>query len=371
MWISCIRLAGVAVLASAFAPALAHWPDQAPHQFADLGAFEFEGGGKIPNLRMSYVTHGTLNAAKDNAVVFLHGFGSNHHGFDQMIGPGKPLDTDRYFVVCPDALGATQTAFEHSTSPTNSGLKMRFPAYSSRDMVNASHRLLTEALGIPRVLAITGLSMGAAHSIQFAVSHTDFMDGVLPVVGGALWGTQGYFWLPQVLSTIERCAGWEAGNYDRNPEGCAANAISAIVPYFYTREWWELHVDTPEAYQVWRNQWGEYYLDIQDARDLHYMAMSMALGWLGNTPGFGGDVFAALRSIKAKTLFVVNPQDQFLPPRHVETQVKTIPNASAVYVDSVAGHLICCNADPQATRAMGRAIRTFLEELSARTQARR
>jgi homoserine O-acetyltransferase len=75
---SSIRLAGIAILTVAFTPALAHWPDQAPHQFADLGEFEFEGGGKIPNLRMSYVTHGKLNAAKDNAILFMHGFVAKH-----------------------------------------------------------------------------------------------------------------------------------------------------------------------------------------------------------------------------------------------------------------------------------------------------
>ena len=54
----------------------------------------------------------------------LHGFAANHHWADHLIGPGKPLDTDKYFVICPDELGSPQTTFEHSTSPTNSGLKM-------------------------------------------------------------------------------------------------------------------------------------------------------------------------------------------------------------------------------------------------------
>ena len=118
--------------------ASAHWPDQAPHQIAHLGEFKLEGGGVIKNLKMSYVTHGKLNAAKDNAILFLHGFGANHHQFDHLIGPGRPLDTDKYFIICPDALGATQTTFEHSTSPTNSGLKMKFPFYNGRDMVKAA-----------------------------------------------------------------------------------------------------------------------------------------------------------------------------------------------------------------------------------------
>jgi len=115
-----------AVMVLALLPtASAHWPDQAPHHIADLGEFRFEGGGAIQNLKMSYVTHGKLNAAKDNAILFQHGFAANHHLFDHMIGPGKPLDTDKYFIICPDALGATQTTFEHSTSPTSSGTPAR------------------------------------------------------------------------------------------------------------------------------------------------------------------------------------------------------------------------------------------------------
>ncbi len=114
------------VLADAPA-AFAHWPDQAPHQIAHLGQFKLEGGGVLEDLKMSFVTHGKLNAAKDNAILFQHGFALNHHQFDHMIGPGRPLDTDKYFIICPDALGATQTRFEHSSSPTNSGLKMKFP----------------------------------------------------------------------------------------------------------------------------------------------------------------------------------------------------------------------------------------------------
>jgi homoserine O-acetyltransferase/O-succinyltransferase len=171
-------------------------------------------------------------------------------------------------------------------------------------------------------------------------------------------------------SIIESCAGWNGGDYDENPKACAANALSVLVPYFYTREWWEKNVDTPEAYKNWRNQWGDYYLDVQEARDLYYLAKAAGLGWLGDTPGFNGDVFAALRSIKAKTLFIYSPQDQFFMPHHVDAQVKAIPQARALSIDSPAGHLICCNADPNATRVMSEAIREFLSELSANKKLR-
>jgi homoserine O-acetyltransferase len=363
MWTLCTGLSALLLMPGA--AALAHWPDQAPHRIAHLGDFRLEGGGVIKNLKMSYVTHGTLNAAKDNAILFMHGFGLNHHQIDHLIGPGRPLDTDKYFVICPDELGNTQTTFEHSTSPTNSGLKMSFPPYNGRDMVKAQYRLVKEELGIPRLLAVTGISMGADYSVQLAAIYPDFMDGIFPIVGGALWGTQGFFYMSLLPSIIESCAGWNGGNYDENPRGCAANALSVLIPYFYTREWWDQYIDTPEAYQKWRSTWGDYYLDVQDARDLYYRARAQFLGWIGDTPGFNGNVNAALASIKAKTLFIYNPRDQFYLPHHIEAQVKAIPKARAMPIDSVAGHLIAGNADPQATRAMGEAIRGFLQDLSA------
>ena len=149
---------------------------------------------------------------------------------------------------------------------------MEFPFYNERDIVKAQYRLITEALGIPRLLAVTGISSGARESVQFAVSYPDFMDGIFPIVGGAVWGTQGLFSGPLQISIIESCEGWDGGNYDENPKNCASNALSVLIPYFYTREWWDQYVDTPEAYTKWRNNWGDYYLDVQDARDLYYRA---------------------------------------------------------------------------------------------------
>lgn len=359
-----------ALLVSGASVALAHWPDQPAHQIADLGEFHFEHGGSLTNLRMSYVTHGTLNARKDNAILIQHGFGSNHHQYDHWIGPGRAFDTRRHFIIVPDALGATQTGYEHSSSPTSTGLKMKFPYYNGRDMVNAQHRLITRVWGISRLLAITGISSGADHSVQYAVTHPDFAEGIIPVVGGALWGTQGFFFASQLHDAIVHCQGWEAGEYQSNPRHCASNALSTLVPYFYTREWWDKHIDTPESYTRWRSNWGAYYLDVQDARDLYFRAAAWAKGWVGDTPGFDGDLTAILGSVRARSLFIYSPRDQLHLPHHVDTQVRLIPNARAVAIDSIAGHLICCQADPNATHAMGLEMAGFLTELERARDAR-
>jgi homoserine O-acetyltransferase len=209
------------------------------------------------------------------------------------------------------------------------------------------------------------------HTLQFAVSYPNLMNGIIPIVGGARLTTQALFYGPWMGSIIESCEGWRSGNYDENPTDCAANSLSVLIPYFYTRDWWEHYIDTPEAYTKWRNNWGDYYIDVLDARDLYYLLMGFGRGWVGDTPGFNGDVNAALGSIKARTLFIVSPQDQFFPPSYIEADVKAISNARAVWIDSVAGHLICCNGDPQATRIMGEAIRSFLLELRAQEGAGR
>ena len=175
------------------------------------------------------MTHGKLNAAKDNAILFMHGFGLNHHQADHLIGPGQPLDTDKYFIICTDQLGSTQTTFEHSTSPTNSGLKMNFPFYNGRDRIKAEYKLLTEALGIQHVLAVSGISSGGIHSLQFAVSYPEFMDGIFPIVGGAqlttqaLWALDGVDYRPRGRTVATR----------KNPKGGDQILCRCSYLFFY------------------------------------------------------------------------------------------------------------------------------------------
>jgi homoserine O-acetyltransferase/O-succinyltransferase len=357
----------VSVAAASAVPAFAHQPDQPAHQIAELGEMRFEKGGVLKNLKMSYVTHGKLNAAKDNAILLLHGFAANHHNFDHLIGPGKAFDPARYYIICPDSLGVTQTGYEHSSSPTSSGLKMTFPIYNIRDLNQATHKLITEKLGISHLVLVSGISGGAGQTVQYAITHPTFMDTIVPVVGGALRSTHSFL-LSTFNSSIESCDGWKGGDYDTNPKTCATNAILQFAPFFYTREWWDQNADTPEAFGKWRKYWGPLYFDVQDARDLHYRMRANGEGWVGDTPGFK-DVNTALAAIKAKTLFIYSPQDAFLGQRHIDAQVKVIPGARAVAVDSPAGHLICCGDDPAATQALERAFKEVLSGTSSRSQA--
>ena len=198
-------------------PAAAHWPDQAPHQSTSRGEFRLAGGGVSEPLRMSYVTHGTRTTAQDNAILCMHGFGLHPHQIAHLPGPGRPLDTDQSFSICPDQLGSTQTTFEPTTSPTNSGLKRPCPPDNGRDRVKAESLRVTRALRSPPLLAMTGISLGAIHTVPFAVRYPDCMDGAIPLVGGTRGTTQASFLGSWMGSLIASCAGWSGGNYDEPP----------------------------------------------------------------------------------------------------------------------------------------------------------
>src|SRR4051794_36018143 len=160
-------------------PALAHQPTDPPHQKFEMGDFKLESGESIRDFAISYVTHGTLNADKSNAVLMVTAIGGNHHRIDYLIGPGKALDPAKYFIICTDAIGNGLT-----TSPSNSKTqaRMQFPRFNMRDMVNSQHKLVAEKFGIRKLVTVVGASMGGMQALQWGVSYPDMMETLVPII---------------------------------------------------------------------------------------------------------------------------------------------------------------------------------------------
>lgn len=168
-------------------PASGAWRESDPvgeREFVGIGAFAFENGETLPFVRIAYETRGTLSPARDNAVLVLHALTGDSHAvgdagrghptpgwWQQIIGPGKAIDTDEYFVVVPNMLGGCQgTTGPASIAPDGSEWGPRFPFTSIRDQVEAQ-AALADTLGIERWAGVIGGSMGGMQALEWAVTH--------------------------------------------------------------------------------------------------------------------------------------------------------------------------------------------------------
>ena len=170
-------------------PATGAWRDGDPageRRFAALGAFTTEGGRELPGIRLAFETWGELNAARDNAVLVLHALTGDSHvrgdagpghptagWWGDIVAPGGPVDTDRWFVVAPNMLGGCQgSTGPSSIAPDGYEWASRFPYLTIRDQV-AAQALLADALGIDRWAAVVGGSMGGMHALEWGVGYPD------------------------------------------------------------------------------------------------------------------------------------------------------------------------------------------------------
>jgi homoserine O-acetyltransferase len=161
--------------------------------------FRLESGQSLPVLELAYETYGTRSLTEENAVLVVHGYTSSHHAagknakgkqgrgvtegapgwFDALIGPGKAVDTNRYFVISVNALGSAHGSSGPNTIDprTKKPYGPTFPVISMRDMV-ASQKLLVDSLGVKSLVAVVGPSMGGFQSFQWAASYPGFMKGI-------------------------------------------------------------------------------------------------------------------------------------------------------------------------------------------------
>jgi homoserine O-acetyltransferase len=195
-------------------------------QYVKLDALDLVLGGHLSEPQLAYITLGQLNHCADNAILVLHGYTSSHRfvlpddadnaegSWGPLIGPGKAIDTDRYFVIAPNALGSSYG----STGPAdiNVGTGQRwgpdFPALTFEDQVNAQNRLLA-MLGVTHLHAVIGLSMGGFGAFQWAVQHPGRARKIIPVLT-APWGSLNQAASHQgVAQVLQNSPVWHGGWY--------------------------------------------------------------------------------------------------------------------------------------------------------------
>ena len=352
----------IASLALAGAPAPrpdAGGAGHARNQVASLGRFRFESGETIDDLKVSYVTYGKLNAARDNAVLSLQHFVGNHHDNDFLIGPGKALDPDKYFIIATDFLANARLRQDLTTGPTNSGLKMHFPRITARDWVNADYKLVKEYLGIDRIVAAVGASIGGINAFQLAVTHPDFASAIIPIAASTQINPQTRIVLRHIRDVIALDPAWYNGMYDVNPVTGLKIALMEQVTWLQSPQYLDT-LTTSEKLLKHLRFWEQLWSGL-DARDVYYQLVGWSEFNVGDTPGFNGDAKAALATIKAKALLIGIKEDQMFRREELQFAESAIHDAAYLEISSPAGHVaVVGGIDRKCDETLNKEIANFL-----------
>ncbi|HOF17932.1 MAG TPA: homoserine O-acetyltransferase [Phycisphaerae bacterium] len=357
-----------------------------------------ELGGELPSVTVVYETYGKLNADRSNAVLICHALSGDSHvaahnpadapgWWDIAVGPGKCIDTDRYFVICPNVLGGCRgTTGPGSVNPaTGRPWGQDFPTITVGDIVNVQ-RLLVERLGISRLLAVIGGSMGGHQALGWATRHSESVRGAIAVATSPRLTSQALAFDVVGRNAILRDANFRGGQYyDGGPIPAVGLAIARMLGHvtYLSREAMaqkfganrlqprqvatefekKFSVGSYLAYQ------GDKFVERFDANSYLALSMAMDLFDLGDTPEKLAASFAASR---CRWLVLSFTSDWLFPPDQSRQMVHALlaGNKPVSYcnIDSSCGHdafLLTEDLD-----RYGRLIGAFLENLDGRGAAK-
>ncbi|WP_261165019.1 homoserine O-acetyltransferase [Microbacterium sp. Marseille-Q6965] len=374
-------------------PATGAWREGDPvgeRRFASFGELRTESGRALPSFRIAYETWGELNPARDNAVLIAHAFTGDSHvagpagpghptagWWDDIVGPGKPIDTDRWFVVAPNMLGGCQgSTGPASVHPDGDPWASRFPYLTIRDQVEAQEGL-ADALGVEVWAAVIGGSMGGMHALEWAATLPERVER-LAVISAPPLNTADQIALNSVqLQAIEMDPRFRGGEYYDAPDGEGPHrglALARRMALLNYRSPTELNQRFQRSWQSGVSPLGhggrfavESYLDFHgnrftrrfDANSYVRLVEAMDSHDVGRERG---GVEEALSRVTARTLVLGIDSDRLFPiggqHRIARAIPRTLDGDRAVVISSDFGH----DGFLIETAAVGHHLRRLLDE---------
>jgi homoserine O-acetyltransferase/O-succinyltransferase len=361
-------------------------------QFAHLGEdrpFVLEGGGMLQHALLAYETWGELSPAADNAVLVCHALTGDSHAagelgkghptpgwWDTVIGPGRAIDTDRWFVVCVNVPGGCQGSTGPASPHPDDGRPYgsRFPVVTIRDMVRAEAVVANE-LGIHQWMSVLGGSMGGMQVLEWGVMFPERVRSLVPIATTLAASAQQIAWWSTGRRIIRLDPRWRDGDYydagsgDGPSEGLSlARMISQITfrsEDVFTDRFGRDVVEPVEGYEMWQRFQVERYLEYHGDKlarrfDTNsYLLLTKAMDLHDLARGRGG-MDAAVRRITAPTLVMGVNSDILYPTYQQEMIAGALLgngiDARYVEIDSPHGHDAFLIEDDQ----VGAALHDFL-----------
>jgi homoserine O-acetyltransferase/O-succinyltransferase len=302
----------------------------------DIRDFRLQSGVVMPSVTIAYRTLGVLAPDRGNVVLVTHGNtsgpqmidpgGSTGEGsWNEIVGPGKAVDTDRFFVICPNMLGSSYGSTNAADIDPSTGKRYgpRFPDITVSDIV-ATQRALLDGLGIEKLVAIVGPSYGGFQALQWAVNYPDQMRGIAAIVTSPVVPRErAEANMGRLLATLSQDPNWNGGDYyDRGGvlETMIQIRIATLKTYGIETRLRDTMSDPAGIEAAIRDEAARW-ADGFDANSLIILAKALR----------GFDVTAQFGRIKAKVLYVLSRTDKLFPP---ELAASVMPGLKAAGVDA-------------------------------------
>jgi homoserine O-acetyltransferase len=335
---------------------------QGPHQHFELGSFALDSGDTLPDARLAYRTHGTLNPAKDNGVLVPHMYSGTSASMEGLIGEGRALDPSRYFIILPDQFGSGLSSSPSNTpAPFDRG---HFPAVTIADDVRAQHRLVTEQFGITSLHAVVGWSMGGQQTYEWAVRHPDMVHRAAIFAATAKTPVQNQFFIDVHTELLRSDPAFAAGFYADSDDvhlglsrhAMAFTMMSTTHRFFRDEVWRQIGFGSVDEFAL---GFMRGHFQPMDPNNL----LCQAAKWreADVSRHFGGDMAAALGRITARCFVFPFGGDLFFPAEDHDPDVAMIRDARLRVIDSPLGHFAMFGLLPEDVTAIDEALAEALK----------
>ncbi len=310
------------------------WPVQEGE--LHLGDWPAERGGVIRDARLAWQTHGTLNAARDNVIVYPCSYTATHDGQNWLIGPDGILDPTQYFIVIPDMFsnGVSSGAADTPDYPE---------VVTVRDNVLAQERLLREVFGVTRVAAVYGFSMGAMQAYHWAALFPERVERAIVVCGSARTALHNRVFLSGLLRTLEAAPEHTGGGRFSSEPHAALRAFGHIYAGwglsqdFYRAELFRTALGAPDLETYLKTDWEAGFAQSR-AANLYAQALTWLHGDISANALYGGDHTRALNAIDARVLLVPSETDLYFRVADNAAELPHLRAGALRPIPSIWGH---------------------------------
>jgi homoserine O-acetyltransferase len=324
---------------------------QGKYELGDVGDLILEENGEtFRGCKLAYRTFGTLNAARDNAILVTTWFsGTGKIMEDIYVGPDHALDPKKYFIVIVDQIGSGCSSSPHNTPAPQAMAK--FPKVRIGDDVRAQHRLLAEKFGITELAMVVGGSMGGQQAYEWAVRFPDMVKRAAVIAATARISLHQVNFTETLQEALMSDPAWQGGWYRngtdvRDGMDRMAKSVASLgwSREFYQEERWRTVLGM-SSLQDFINGVMKAYFEPMDPNALLCKIWKWQRADVSRHTG--GNLAAALQRISAKTYIMPISHDMFFPPNECEADQKLIPGAALKIIESKEGHFALNGFEPK------------------------